>query len=79
MKQLLSRRYSSEGHIRPFVVIVPDPASCFRLYLLNGCKNVLVEPVISDRPIKALDVGILLWLSWLNVAELYALFFSPCD
>jgi hypothetical protein len=39
----------------------------------------VAQPVITDRSVLALDVGILLGLARLDVVDFYALFLSPCN
>jgi hypothetical protein len=47
------------------------------LCFLDGFKDVLAEPFAPNRAVVALDIGVLLGLSWLDVFEPNALFFSP--
>ena len=39
------------------------------LHLRDCCKIVLAQPLVPDSSVVALDIGILLRLAWLNVAE----------
>ncbi len=70
-------RYAADGHVGSFVVVCPEPCCCCFLYLLNCFKYILVQPVISDRPIIAFDVGILLWLSRLDKLQPDPTFLGP--
>jgi hypothetical protein len=47
------------------------------LCLLDAFDDVLVEPFMPNRSVVALDVGVLLWLSGLNVLDSDSLFLSP--
>ena len=47
------------------------------LCLLDGFDDVLVEPFVPDRAIVALDVGVLLRLTGLDVLDRDAQFLSP--
>jgi len=47
------------------------------LGLLDTFDDILVEPFVPNRSVVALDVGVLLWLSGLDVLDRNAMFFSP--
>lgn len=47
------------------------------LCLLDAFDDVLVEPFVPDRAVVALDAGVLLRLSWLDVLDSNTLFLGP--
>lgn len=47
------------------------------LCLLDGLDDVLVEPLMPNRPIVALDAGVLLRLAGLDVLDRNPMFLSP--
>jgi len=59
------------------LVVCPEPCSGCFLYLLNRFKNMLVQPVILDRPVIAFHVGVLLWLPRLDKLQPDATFRGP--
>ena len=56
----------------------PEPFCGLALCLLNSFKDVLVQPFVSYRAAVALDIGVLLRLSGLDVLDMNAHLFSPC-
>ena len=75
--QFLHWRYSAKRHVGPFVVVCPQPPGGSILHLLNRCKNILVQPVVPDRPVIALHIGILLRLSGLDEEQRNFVLFRP--
>jgi hypothetical protein len=59
------------------VIVVPHPASGLILHLINRVKQPLGQPVITNGSIEALDIGILLRLSGLNVFDPDSVFAGP--
>nr|KIU70275.1 hypothetical protein TR92_01490 [Brucella anthropi] len=57
-----------DAHIGPFVVVGPEPLRGEFLCLLDTFDGVLVKPFMSHGAIVALDIGILLRFSGLDVA-----------
>jgi len=47
------------------------------LGLLDAIDDVLVQPFVPDLAVLALDVGVLLRLTWLDVGRGNALLFGP--
>ncbi len=43
--------YPTYSHIRPVIIISPEPFSCLILHLLNVFKNVLVQPFMVSMGI----------------------------
>ena len=60
------------------MIVVPHPARCLILHLIDRIEQLLREPVITNRSIEALDISILLRLSGLNVFDLDAVFTGLC-
>ena len=56
-------------HIGSVVIVSPEPFGRLVLSLLDGFKDVLVQPFVPYRAIAALDVGVLLRLARLDVCE----------
>lgn len=77
--QLLFRRYASEGHIPPFVIIGPEPVRGELLDLIDGFKQVLGQPVVADRLVVAFDIRAPLRLLRLDMLEPDAASFRPTD
>ncbi len=46
--------------------------------LLDCFKDILVEPFMADRSVVTFDIGVLLWLSRLDILDVNAHLFSPC-
>ena len=51
------------------MIVVPHPARRLILHIVNRIEQLLRQPVVTNRSIKAFNVGILLRLSWLNVFD----------
>ena len=60
---------AAECHIGTIVVVCPEPLGRRILRVGDGRKEVLRSPVVAHRAIEAFNVGILLWLPWLNELE----------
>lgn len=63
--------------MRPLIVVGPQPPSRVELDLLDVLKQVLAKPIVSHRPVVALDVCVLLGLAGLDVLELYTFLLGP--
>ena len=57
---------AADSHFGSFVVVCPEPRGRGLPDIFDGFKNVLVEPVISDSPVVAFNIGNLLWFSALD-------------
>ena len=68
---------AADGHVGAFMVVCPSPFRGHVLYLFGGFEHHLIELAVADRSVVAFDVGVLLWLSWLNVVDANALSFGP--
>jgi len=58
------------------MIVFPDPVGGEVPNLIEIAPKVLRQPLIFDRPIESLDVGILLRLAGVDVLELNPRFFS---
>ena len=52
--------------MRAFVVVSPKPLGRETLGLLNGIEGVYIQPLVPDRSIEPLHIGILLRIAWLD-------------
>src|SRR3990167_7171292 len=75
--QLLFGGDASQGHVWPFVIVCPHPASCMFLHLSNRLEQIMPQPVVTHRAVVAFDVGVLLWISWLDILQANAVLFRP--
>ena len=66
MVQFLSGCDAARPSIGAVVVVSPEPLYGVVLHLLDGCKHVLIQPLVADSSVVALNVGILLRLARLN-------------
>ena len=65
------------AHIGAFVVVGPEPLGGNLLHLVDGFKDMEVQPFMPDRPVVALDVSVLLRLSGLDMGQGDASVLSP--
>jgi hypothetical protein len=65
--------------VRPFFVVGPQPVIGQQADLLDRFKDVGAEHFLAIAAIEALDVGILIRLARLDVAQLDALSLAPVD
>lgn len=65
--QLLFGGDVSQGHVRPLVIVCPEPAGREFRDLLDGIKQVLPQPVVTRSPVITLDIDVLLRLAGLKV------------
>lgn len=70
--QFLHRRDTAERHVRALVVVRPEPAGGLVLCLLNRFEQHAGEPSAANSSVVALDIGILLWLTGLDVCDVDA-------
>ncbi len=61
-----------------FVVVSPEPACRVILHFSDTVKQILTEPVVTDRAVVTLDVGILLRVARLDKTQFNTTIFSPC-
>ena len=66
---------AAQGHVWTFVMVSPEPLYCEILNFLDGLKQVLAQPVVTHCPVIALDVGILLRLTGVDLLDAYT---PPC-
>jgi len=66
----------ADGHVGPVVVVCPEPIYGLFLGLLDGFKDVFLQPFVADGAVVALDIGILLGLSRLDILDVDASFLS---
>jgi hypothetical protein len=59
------------------MVVGPEPLGGNLLRLLDAFENVQVQPFVPNRPVVALDVGVLLGLAGLDVRQGDALLLGP--
>ena len=64
-------------HIGSVVIVSPEPFGRLVLSLLDGFKDVLVQPFVPYRAIVALDVGVLLRLARLDICDADATVLGP--
>ena len=64
--QFLSWRDTAEDNIGPVVIVGSQPARGKVLDLVERFKQMVGEPVITYGPVIALDVSVLLGLTWLD-------------
>lgn len=77
--QPLFRGNPAQGHVRAFVIVIPDPSGREVLNFRDCIKAILREPFISHSSIKSLDVGVLLRLPRLDIFHPDSLFIRPLD
>jgi hypothetical protein len=65
--------------MRPFVIVCPKPLCREQLGMFDAAEAVQVQPLMPDSSIKSFDVGILCWLTWLDVQQLDLLLSGPID
>jgi hypothetical protein len=68
---------TAQGHIGPVVIVGPQPARGKVLDLVERFKQMVGEPVITYGPVIALDVSVLLGLTWLDEIDADSAFCSP--
>jgi len=59
-------RNTTERHVGPVVIVGPQPAGGKFLDFVERLEQVIGEPVVTNRPVGALNVGILLGLAGLD-------------
>lgn len=59
------------------MIVCPHPVGCIVLNLLNGFKQIMAEPVVAYRSVKAFDVSILLWLARLDMLKTDTMTLGP--
>lgn len=60
---------AANAHVREVFVVSPEPSLGEVLSLLDGFDDVLVEPFVPNGTAVALDIGVLLWLSGLDMLD----------
>ena len=75
--QALFRGDAAQGHIWAFMVVAPHPLRSELPHLVEVAPIILGQPFVANRSVKALHVGILLGLAWLDVFNAYALATGP--
>ena len=63
--------------MRPCLVIVPPPSSNLILRILQAHEPVLVQALLAQPAVKALQRGVVGWLSWPVGVELNAPLIGP--
>ena len=58
------------------VVVEHPPPRCFA-NVIQACEQVLVQDLLAERPVEALDVGVLVGLAGLDVLDGHALGLPP--
>ena len=66
---MLNGRTPIQCHARPVVIVGIRPLGCRLLYLLDIAKQIRTEQLIAYRPVKALDIRVLLRIARLNVSK----------
>ena len=51
------------------MIVTPEPSRCVVLNFSNRAKQELVQPVVANRPVVTFNIGILLWLAWLDMID----------
>ena len=51
---------ATQCHVGPLMIVMPSPIGGIVLHLLGEFKQVLCQPIVLDRSVIALNVGILL-------------------
>jgi len=59
------------------MVISPEPFGGLFLSLFNRFKDALLQPLLADRPVVTFHIGILLWLSGLDILDADVAFLCP--
>jgi len=59
------------------VIVGPQPAGGKFLDFVERLEQVMGEPVVTNRPVVALNVGILLRLAWLDEIDTDSAFCGP--
>ena len=65
--------------MRPFLVVSPQPVIGQQADLFDRLEDVGAEHFLAVASVEALDVGILIGLAWLDVAQLDAMSLAPVD
>jgi hypothetical protein len=68
---------AADAHVRAVVILSPEPLGGKVLGLPAAVDDVLVQPFVPDRAIVAIDVGVLLRLTRLDVRQGDAVLFRP--
>ena len=62
---------------RALIIVSPEPLCGGSLRPFDAGKDMLVQPIISDRAIVPLHIGMWLWISRQDVFEYIELFYNP--
>ena len=63
----------------PFFVVFPHPRRGDISHFIEGLKEVSVEHFAAIRPIESFDIGVLVWLPRLDVADVDLMLITPID
>lgn len=53
--QLLFWPDATQRHVWPFMIVGPEPSRCILAQLVNRPEQVLIEPIVSDRLVVAVN------------------------
>ncbi len=59
------------------MIVGPEPSRCILSDLIYRSEQVLIEPIVSDRSVLALDISVLLRLSGLDMLDSDLVPFGP--
>ena len=71
--------YSAKPDVGTVVAVCSEPVCGVGLHPLDGCERVLIEPLVPDSSVMALDIGVLLQLARLDVLDGDAACLGPLD
>ena len=74
-----SRWYPSDAAVGPHLVVVPPPGRNLLARLVQRLEPVLVEALVPEAPVEALDVAVLHGPSWLDQEMPHAMGLRPAD
>ena len=77
LRRELRWRHPSAAAVRPYLVVVDPPARNLNTRLLQALEPVLVQALVAELAVEALDVGVLRGLAWLVEDVAHALGLGP--
>ena len=72
-------RYAANAAVRPNLVVVPTPCGNLGACLAHALEPVLIEALVAELAVEALDVAVLHGPSWLDQEMPHAMGLRPAD
>ena len=67
----------SIGHVRPFIIVTPQPIGGSALSMVDGFDQMLIQPFVSHSTAEPFNKRVLSRFSWLVKHQSDALFLCP--